>query len=272
MGEHIAENGPQPLERPLAPVRGFFYPFRGVRFIAAHPRLVSYVAIPIAINTVLFGLFAWFVQSRFDRWLEALVPRGEGWYWAVLYFVLAGVFAVVLLLVVVYAFTLVGNLILAPFNDLLSEKVEWIYTGRKLEEPFRIRAFLKDLGRSFRAELGRLLFYGAGFLILLGLNLFPPVGTAVYAVALPAFTFFFLGWEYLDFPMERWRYPFSRKRRATFRNLAVLVAFGAGASLLLMVPLFNLAAIPACVAGGTLLFCDLRAARRLPAGEGPDRV
>ncbi len=253
---------PQP--RP-GPVGGFFYPLRGLRFLLRHPRLATYVAIPVAINTVLFSVFAWFAGSRFGRWLDAIVPQGEGWFWSVLYYLLGALFAVLLFLVIVYAFTLVGNLILAPFNDLLSEKVEWIYTGNRLEEPFRLGPFVKDLARSFRAELGRMLFYGIGLLTILSLNLFPPIGTALYTVVMPVFTFFFLGWEYMDYPMERWHLPFSAKRAVVLRNGPTLVSFGAGAALLLIVPLLNLLAIPVCVAGGTLLFCDLRAAARLPA-------
>jgi len=249
--------------------RGFFYPYRGFKFLFAHPRLLGYVAIPFAINTVLYTAVVWFTGSRFGNWVNALVPRGDAWYWNLLSYALWVVFAAVLFLVVVYTFTLVGNLILAPFNDLLSEKVEWVYTGQQLEEPFRLGALLADMKRSLLAELGRLALFGTGFLLLLTLNLLPGLGTAAYGPAVTVYTLFFLGWEYFDYSMERSHFGFRVKRRTAWRNLTVFLSFGAGTALLLLIPLLNFLAIPACVSGATLLFCDLRVAGRVPqvAGE-----
>lgn len=246
----------------------FRYPYRGLKFLFCHPRLLGYVAVPAAVNTLLFTALVWFAGSRFGRWVEALLPRGDAWYWSVVFYALWLVFALVLFLLVVYTFTLVGNLLLAPFNDLLSEKVEWVHTGNRLEEPFRLGAFLADMKRSFRAEIGRLLLFALGFALLLTLHFFPPVGTAVYGVAATAYTLFFLGWEYLDYTLERWHFPFRAKRRAAFSNLGIFFGFGAGAALLLLIPVVNFLAIPVCVAGGTLLVCDLHAAGRLPALPG----
>jgi CysZ protein len=248
---------------PGSAIRGFFYPFRGLKFLLRHPKLLSYAAIPFAINALLYCLFVWFVGTRFGGWLERLVPSGDAWYWAVLFYLLMVLFALVLFVIVVYTFTLFGNLILAPFNDLLSEKVEWVYSGNRLDEPFRFKAFARDLRRSLKAELGRMALYLTGFVLLLSLHLFPPVGTAIYGVALPVYTLFFLGWEYLDYSMERSRFPFAGKRKTAFRNAGTFLGLGAGSAILLLIPLVNLLTIPVCVAGATLLFCDLRTAGRL---------
>jgi CysZ protein len=246
-------------------VKGYFYPFRGFRFLLGHPKLVTYVIIPFFINTLLYTGLVWFAASNFGGWMEKLMPQGDAWYWAALSAVLWILFAVVLLVVLVYTFTLVGNLLLAPFNDFLSEKVELLYTGHRLDEPFRLAALLKDVSRSLKAELGRLAMYLTAFLLLLPLNLFPPLGTAIYGGAFTVLTLFFLGWEYLDFSMERWHLRFSVKRKLAFGNAGVLLSFGAGSVLLLLIPLLNFLAIPVCVIGGTLLICDLRAAGRTPA-------
>jgi len=248
--------------------RGFFYPYRGLKFLFAHPRLLGYVAVPAAINTLLYTAIVWFAGSRFGGWVNAWLPQGDAWYWSLLSYALWVVFAVVLFLIVVYTFTLVGNLLLAPFNDLLSERVEWAYTGRRLDEPFRLGLFLADVKRSLLAELGRLALFGTGFLLLLALNLLPGLGTAVYGPAVTLYTLFFLGWEYFDYSMERWRFGFAVKRRAAWRNLAVFLSFGAGTAVLLLIPLLNFLAIPVCVTGATLLFCDLRETGRMPQAAG----
>jgi len=248
--------------------RGFFYPYRGFKFLFTHPGLLGYVAVPFAINTILYTGVVWFAGSRFGRWVDSLVPTGDAWYWSLLSYGLWVVFAAVLFLIVVYTFTLVGNLVLAPFNDLLSEKVESAYTGQRFEEPFRLGAFLADVKRSLLAELGRLALFGAGFLLLLALNLIPGLGTAVYGPVITVYTLFFLGWEYFDYSMERSRFGFGVKRRTAWRNVTVFLSFGAGTALLLLIPLLNFLAIPACVTGATLLFCDLRVAGRVPQDTG----
>ncbi len=247
---------------------GFFYPFRGFGFLGRHPKLLAYVAVPVGVNTLLYGVLTWLGVRWYGQLADRYLPAGDAWYWVALHFVLGVLAAVVLFFVMVYTFTLVGNLLLAPFNDLLSEKVEWVYSGRRLDEPFRLGAFARDLVRSLKAEAGRMALYLVGFLALLSLNLFPPVGTAVSGVLTPVYIMFFLGWEYLDYAMERWQFPFSDKRRAVFRNLPALLGFGAASAVLLAIPVAGLLAIPVCVTGGTLLFCDLRDAQRIPSPNG----
>ncbi len=246
---------------------GFLYPFRGFRFLVRHPRLLGHIAIPIAINAAVYGAFAWFVGTNLGGWLEGLVPRGEAWFWAVLFYALATVAVGALLMLSIYTFTVVGNLILSPFNGFLSEAVERTYAGHALDAPFSLPAVAQDAARSVRAEVGRLGLYVSGFLLLLTLYLVPPpLGPAAHGVGLTAFTLFFLGWEYLDYSMERAQFTFSQKRRAALRNAGSFLGFGAGAALMLLIPLMQLVAIPVCVAGATLLFVDLRQAGRLPGG------
>ncbi len=239
-------------------INGFFYPYKGFMFIMRNPRLLSYVAIPTVINALLYSLFLWYTSTRINRWISALIPTGEEWYWTILFYVAMVLAALLVLVLVVYTFTIVGSLILSPFNDLLSEKVDKIYSGKSLDEPFKLKGIMKDMGRALKAEAGRILIYLTGFALLFSLNLFPPIGTAIYGVAITIFTMYFIGWEYFDYSLERHKFPFGRKLKANMRHGLTLTSFGAGAALSLMVPLLNLAAIPVCVVGATLLFCDLK--------------
>jgi len=248
-------------------ISGFFYPFKGLGFMLKHPGLIYLVAIPVAINTVLYSILIWYTSTRMGRWIDLLVPDGDAWYWSILYYILLVVISLIILIVIFYTFTLIGILILSPFNEVISERVEAIYTGNKNIEPFQLKAFLSDMIRSYKAEAGRLLIYLSGFLLLLLLNLLPVVGTLVYGVLVTIYTLFFLCWEFFDYPMERWRFNFSSKRKTAFRNILLFISFGAGASLFLVIPLLNLAAIPVCVVGATLLFCDLQKAERLPVSR-----
>ncbi|MDW7711339.1 MAG: EI24 domain-containing protein [Deferrisomatales bacterium] len=245
-------------------LQAFFYPYRGLKFLFAHPRLLGYAAVPFAINTLLYAGVIWFAGSRFGSWVTALIPQGEAWYWSVLFYALWVVFAAVLFLLVAFTFALLGNLLLEPFNDLLSEQVEWAYTGDRREEPFRLGVFWADAGRSFATGLRRIALWAPGALVLwAGSFLFWPL-TPLLAL----YTAFFLGWAYLDYSMDRWRFGFAAKRRTARQNLSAFLTFGAGAALLLLIPLLSFLAIPVCVTGATLLFCDLRSRGKLPQATG----
>lgn len=253
-----------PGMRDLHPLRGFLYPYRGVRFLFRRPALLGYAAVPFAVSALLYAGFAWFAGASIGRWIDRWVPQGDAWYWTVLYYGVWAAAAAVALLVVAYTFTAVGNLLLAPFNDLLSERVERAYAGRGPDEPFRLSGLASEIGRSFRAEAARLAVLGSGFLVLLVLSwAIPPVG-----LVLTVYTLFLVGWEYFDYSTSRWRLPFSSRAGVAARNAASFLGFGAGAALLLAVPLLNFLAVPACVAGATLLFCDLRDRGRIPGGRG----
>ncbi|HQO79256.1 MAG TPA: EI24 domain-containing protein, partial [Thermodesulfobacteriota bacterium] len=150
------------------------------------------------------------------------------------------------------------------FNDLISEKVERIYAGTGYEEAFSLKTVLADILRSIRVEIGKLLVYLAGLMLLLSLNLVPLVGSVFSGSLIMVYTLYFLGWEYIDYSMERWKYSLRLKLKTATANGSAFLGFGAGASLLLFIPLANLMAIPVCAIGATLLFCDLRKNHRLP--------
>lgn len=250
----------------VSAIQGFFYPYKGLKFIFSNPRLISFVAIPVVINALLYSLLIWYTQSKISGWIDSIIPTGDAWYWAILSYVVIIIVGAIMLVMVFYTFTLVGNFILAPFNEIISERVELIYSGAGLaEQSFSLGDFFSDMIRSYKAEGGRLLLYLGGFLLLLLFNLLPGVGTVIYGVVATVYSLFFLCWEFLDYPMERWRLTFRLKRSFAFKNLIVFIFFGAGSACLLIIPFINLAAIPVCVVGATLLFCDLKESGRVPA-------
>jgi len=239
-------------------IRGFVYPFRGLKFLFRHRSLLWYVAIPFGLNTILFAVFAWLLVSHLGGWVQKLLPNGDTWYWTILFYLVIGLSVLLLLLIVIYTFTMVGNIVLGPFNDMLSEKVELLYLSSSLDEPLKLKLLLADILRSIKVGIGKLLIYVGGLLALLLLNLLPLIGSALYGALVIVYTLFFLGWEYFDYSMERWKFTFGVKVKTSFRHASVFIGFGAGASLMLFVPIINLAAIPLCVIGATLLFCDLK--------------
>jgi CysZ protein len=128
-----------------------------------------------------------------------------------------------------------------------------------------MKALLSDIGRSLKVQVAKVLVYLAGLAALFAIHLIPIIGTVFYPVLIFVYTLFFLGWEYCDYSMERWKYTFRQKLRASLKNAFAFAGFGAGASLMLFIPLANLMAIPVCAVGATLMFCDLRKEGRISA-------
>ncbi len=254
-----------PLSAGLGFWTGFRYPLRGMRFVyVEHRGLVRFWIVPILLTFAALSGALWLSWHWYDTLTEMMwsEPVGEGLWIGVQQFfhglveVLVGVILSVVGVVVVIALT---TIVAAPFNDALSEEVERIVTGEK-GPPFRLRALLRDVGRTVRLEVAKLLLYLAvmGPLFLASL-LIPVVGQAAFSVFSFVFTAMYFAIDYVDWPIAR-RNRGVRYRFALAKGKGMtLFGFGAGVWLFLFVPLVNLFFMPAAVAGGTLLFLDIEA-------------
>lgn len=97
------------------------------------PNLRLFVLLPLAINLLLFGGMVYFAGHQFALWLDALMPTLPDWL-SFLSYILWPLFVALLVLMVFFTFTLVANIIAAPFNGFLAEKVEVVVRG---EDTFR---------------------------------------------------------------------------------------------------------------------------------------
>ena len=79
------------------------------------------------------------------------------------------------------AFTMLANLIAAPFNGLLAEAVETRLTGRELP-PSSFKKIVKDIGLSIASELRKLAYILPRIIPLMVLLLVPAVGQLLWAV------------------------------------------------------------------------------------------
>jgi len=235
---------------------GFLYPFQSLRFLWQNPKLLKYVAIPFLINLIVFSAAVFLGLDFFGDVVARYVPRGEAWYWAFLTFLAWMLASMVTALLVFFSFTVVGNLLASPFNDLLSERTEEIVTGVGTDEPFSWRTFGGDAWRAIAVEGKKMGFFVAGMLALLLLNLIPVVGQLLYSIAAALFTLFFLAVEYLGYVLSRKRIPFARQRRYVFGQIFLHLGFAVGVLCLLAIPLMQLLCIPLAVVGATRLYCE----------------
>jgi CysZ protein len=119
------------------PVSAFGYPFRGLRLIFS-PGFRRYAAIPLLINITLFSALGGILFNQLVPWLDALLPPG-GWHDYIRWLVWP-LAVVAFLLVGYFTFTLVGNVIGAPFNDVLAARIRATVAGSTLAPIARARA------------------------------------------------------------------------------------------------------------------------------------
>ena len=229
---------------------GMHYLFEGLRLIR-QPGLRHYVAVPLLVSTVFFtaAIFG------LSHWLEVLIdlllgylPAWLDW----LRYLLWPVFAVAGVLIIFYSFSLMTNLIAAPFNGMLAEAVEQHLSGQPIDTG-GWKALARDIVPSLLSELRKLLYFLLRALPLGLLFLIPGVNIAApFLWAL--FSAWMLAIEYVDYPMANHLLHFSEQRRRLRKRRLLSLGFGGSSLLMTMIPLVNFLAMPVSVAGATAMW------------------
>lgn len=252
---------------------GFSYPFRGMRFLAAHPTLVRFWIWPILITALCLlgvGYAAWNLHEEVIA-LFWDAPMGDDWWNSTLGFlrgmlsVLAGVLLFVVGLVLV---VFIASPIAAPFNDALSQAVEMVAAGKKAP-PFALKTVLRDLFRTVVFELGYLIILFTTFVFSL---VVPVLGPAVHTIFGFVVTACYWALSYIDWPAARRDLGIRQRVALLWSRFSAMLGFGCSVWLILLVPLVNLLFIPSAVTGGTLFFLDLEALNTPPVEKKRDRA
>lgn len=247
--------------------KGFLYPFQAGRFIIRNSVLYKYIFIPFIINVAVFFMAAYGGLSVFGYFVAQHLPQGDIWYWLILKG-LIWISAILLTIILVFfSFTVLGNLIASPFNDVLSERSEEILSGEVVDAgPFSPILFIKDTGKTLLNEALKMSLFVCCMLFLFALNLIPVLGVMLYSTLAFLLTVYFLVIEYTGFVFSRNHLTFKDQRKFILENKLLCSGFGCGAFILLAIPFVQLFSIPMGVVGATLLCYDTRAsfAKRIP--------
>ena len=132
-----------------------YYFFRGLSLIQTKG-LKRFVLIPLSINLVLFSFAFYILLQQVNAMIMAVQQYLPAWlHWLEYLLIPLGVMTLVIGLA--YSFTMVANFIAAPFNGLLSEKVEAHLSGKKLPD-VGVAGFIKDIPRMLGREWQKLLY------------------------------------------------------------------------------------------------------------------
>lgn len=228
----------------FAPFKGAAYLGRGFSLIT-QSGLRRYVAIPLIINVLLFGGLIWFGADQFSHLIDSLLPQWLDW----LHWLLWPLFALAILVAAFYTFAIVANFIASPFNSILSTRVELLLNSGQTAQPAKGMGVIESLTH----EIKKLIFM-LGWAIPLGVLFLIPGVNLIAPFAWLAFSAWMLSLEYCDYPMANHGIDFAEQRRLLRGKRFLSLGFGSAVLLVSSIPIVNLIALPAAVAGATALW------------------
>jgi CysZ protein len=231
------------------PISGAAYFFRGFSMLTT-PGLKRFVIIPLIINIILFSLLIWSGYHFIDN-LTSLLPHWLHW----LNWLVFPIFFIASSIIIIYAFTIIANLIGAPFNSFLSEKTQLVLTGKKPREDECIKDAIKDVPRTINREWCKIKYYIPRAILLLIL-FFIPVVNIIAGILWFVFGCWMMSIEYVDYPMDNHKIPFKDLHRYLRKHCLMSFGFGLTVAVISMIPIINFIVMPAAVIGATIMYLD----------------
>ncbi len=234
---------------------GMGYFFKGFELIQLKG-IRRFVFIPLLINMVFFSIAFYFIFKELEHYMDILIgwlPTWLDWLSTVLW----PLVVVTILIIFSFIFSTAANWLAAPFNGLLSEKIELLLLKDKqvsiVDNDDGMMGIVKDIPRTLNRELQKLKYYlprAIGFFILLWI--LPVVGQVLW--------FLFVAWmmaiQYKDYPFDNHKIPFSLMKQTLQQKKGLSYSFGVSVTLFSMLPLVNLIVMPVAICGATALWVD----------------
>ena len=222
---------------------GFLY--RGMKLLT-NPQLRLFILIPILINIVLYGAALALGYYYVDRLIAQFIPASLQW----LSWILWPLFFISFFVAGFFTFTVLANLIAAPFYGILSAKTLAVISGKAhiAEQPVL---------RVIAAELKRALYIMIRMLPLL-VMFFIPVINIIASFALSLFGAWCLAMEFMAYPLENEGLLFADQKRLLKTVWLGALSFGAVTMIGLTLPVLNIIIGPAAVIGSTMYVHEMR--------------
>ena len=230
--------------------RGTGYLAKGFKLIRS-PGVRRYVMVPLLINMVLFSALIYWGYNQFGAlvdWVMSFVP---GWL-SFLEWILWVFLSLLTTIVVFFTFTPIANLIAAPFNAIMAEKIEAQLTGKEINSGVPLSTIIID---SIKSQLGKLVYIAIWSAGLLAFSFIP-----VLNFAAPFLWVLFGSWllslEYMDYPMGNHDLTFNQQKSQLKKRRGLSLGFGAAVMVMTSIPLLNFLVIPVAVAGATSMWVE----------------
>ena len=237
------------------PITGAAYFINGLSLINTSG-VRRYVFIPLLINIIIFSAGLWFAIEQFDifiDWALSDLPSWLSW----LEWIMWPLFALTFYGLVFFTFTIIANIIAAPFNGPLASAVERHILG--IKETNSNKTISQEIKDSIVNELIKLkyslyLMMPMAFLSLISFA-FPLIAPAV-AVLWMVYTVWVLALEYADFPMANHGISFRDIKIKLAEKRFLSLGFGSLVLLTTLIPFVNFLVMPVAVAGATKMYLE----------------
>ena len=215
------------------------------------PGVRIYAVMPLLINTVLFASLIWFGYEQFSPLVDYMmsgIPAIFNFLRWIIWIIISTFTAIFIF----FTFTPIANIVAAPFNALLSEKIEIRLTGKTIGAN---SSFMKMARDSFLSQIRKLVYIIFWSAVLLLISLIPLVNFAAPFLWV-IFGSWLLSLEYLDYPMGNHELNFTRQRQILAARKGLSLGFGSSVMVLTSIPLLNFIVMPVAVAGATVLWVE----------------
>lgn len=233
---------------------GLDYFFQGFDLVSK-PGVRLFVIVPLVVNTLLFSVAFYYLFGQIDPLVQQLTDWLPGWLdWLKegLAYIIWPLAVLVILLFSAFIFGTLANWIAAPFNGLLSERIELILTGQPISGG-GFTDLLKDIPRTLGREVVKLLYYlprAIGFLIIF--FMLPLIGQVVWFL----FTAWMMAIQYCDYPFDNHKVGFKHMRMQLYASKQDTFLFGITVTFFSMIPIVNFVVMPVAICGATAMWVD----------------
>lgn len=228
------------------PVLAVSFLFKGLNLLG-RPELRKFIIIPMLINVVLYSAALILGYFYISDLIDQFIPGWLSW----LSWILWPLFFISFFIVGFFTFTVLANILSAPFYGKLSAKTLAMVKGQAVatdEQPL-VKVLVAETKR-----LGYLVTRAFPLLILSiipGINVVAPLLWALFGA-------WGMALEYLAYPLENQGVLFSEQKELVKSVRLGALSFGGLAVLGLTIPVLNIIVAPAAVIGATLYFNEIR--------------
>ena len=230
---------------------GANYLVKGIK-IMHHRDIRRFAYLPILINTLLFIVAIGFAIQQFSTMMDYFLAWLPDWLMSILSWIIWPLLTSIILLTTAMVFSIIANIIAAPFNDTLAEKVAAHIQGETISD-IKWFTIFRQLPRTLLDELRKIKYFLFLMLTLFFLSFIPLINLFVPLlwVLLSAWM---LAIQYHDHPMGNDHLLFSQQKALLRAKPLLMMGFGITTLAMTLIPIINFLVIPIAVCGATCLY------------------
>ena len=230
---------------------------RGASYVVSRPSLYKWIAAPFVLTVFVLVGVAWGAWSIAAPGADAVAGLLPGFLSSLIGGALKALLVGLLAIGGYVIFVAIAALITAPFCEMLSEAIEVERTGHD-SGPFSLGTFVRDIVLGISHALRRVMKYVllVACIFIVGV-IVPVIGPPVAAALSALVTIRFAAFDALDAVMARKGWTYSQKKNFLRAHSGRSFGLGAATAAILLIPVFNVLALPFAAAGATLLYLDV---------------